>query len=151
MRPCESLRVLAKSSPNRPPRPGNVVAFPVFERHGDQILDWLLDLGEQKPEHRAVTRVLRSMRRTAARLERVRNSMRHSNLASFLRHAANALEASEWDGARYLLMTSHALMTTRAITGGGFPAVAALRYLPLPEAATRDEPPAGVLIGIVTG
>ncbi len=90
-----------------------VIPFPVFENYGDEIVDWLSALGHRKPSARTVARVVKSMRTAIVQLERVRKSGRHCNLASFLRHAADALEASEWDGARYVLKTASALMTAR--------------------------------------
>ena len=101
-------------------RPDNVIAFPVFEDHGDQILEWLSEMGPGNPGVRTVARLLRSMRSAVLEIGRVRNSLRHSNLASFLKHATNALEAGEFEGARYLLMTAHALLAARAVTAGNF-------------------------------
>jgi hypothetical protein len=131
----------------QPSRKNNVIAFPVFEHNGDQIREWLSDIGERTPTRRTVLRVVISMRFAATKVERVRNSLRHTNLAMFLRHAANALETSEWDGARYLLLTSLALMAVRAVSPAGFAEIAAVRQLPL--VTGLDELPAAM--GIVTG
>jgi len=132
--------VTACLSQTKTRRRNNVIAFPVFEHNGDQIREWLSDMGDSEPTARTVLRLVRSMRSTAAMIERVRNSMRHSHLAMFLRHAANALEASEWDGARYLLITSLALLTSRPVTAREFAEIATVRQLPVRAA-----------IGIVTG
>jgi len=117
-------------SPRQTERRGSVIAFPSFECYGDQILEWLAAIGEREPAPRTVARLARSMRCTAAEIERVRNSLRHSNLASFMRHAANALEAAEWEGARYLLITSMAVMTARAVTARELREVGELRQFP---------------------
>lgn len=81
-----------------------VVRFPLFEDYNDQIVEWIsaIDRGSGRP-------LVRSMRQAAVQLEKIRSCERYVNLATFVRHAANALEASERDGARYLLMTSLAL------------------------------------------
>ena len=104
------MRQIARAESNRKPS-GNrrVIAFPAFERYEEQIEDWLSAIGERTPGARPSLRVLRSIQRTLAEVERVRNSPRHSNLASFLRHAANAIHDMEWDGARYILMTALAV------------------------------------------
>jgi hypothetical protein len=124
--PCESLRVTAETrqahartlqaknrqtAPVRRRKPCRIIAFPAFERHGDQILEWFSAISGKEPSPTAVVRLVKSMRCEVARLERVRKSARHNNLASLVRHAANALETSEWDGARYLLITALGLMT----------------------------------------
>jgi len=124
----------------RSARTRKVIVFPVFEHNGGQIREWLLDIGDREPSRRTVIRLLKSMRRMATTIERVRNSMRHSNLARFVRHAANALEASEWEGARYLLIMSITLMTARAAPAKGFGEVATVRQLP-----------GATTMGIVTG
>jgi hypothetical protein len=95
-----------------------VIVFPVFECYGDQIAECLSTLGECKPTRAAVQRVTRSLRRTLPNVERVRNSTRHTNMACLMRHTIEALRASEWEGARYLLMTGSALMHARAIRPG---------------------------------
>ena len=97
-------------------RSSRVIPFPVFELYGDQILEWLSAIDGNKPTRRTVLRVVKSMRCAVANAGRVRNSMRHSNLADLLRHAANALEAAEWDGTRYLLITALALMTAGTVS-----------------------------------
>ncbi len=158
LHPCESLRMTARVPQSRvrqsradekktPAGKNNVIAFPVFEHNGDLIREWLSEIGDGQPSGRTVLRLVKSMRCTAATIERVRNSMRHSHLATFVRNAASALEASEWDGARYLLITSLALLTARAVTAKGFAEIATLRQLPL--ATEVDELPAAM--GIVTG
>ncbi len=96
-----------------------MIAFPVFEDHGDQILEWLSEMGPGNPGGRTVARLARSMRSAVLEIGRVR-SIRHSNLAGFLEHAADALEAGEFEGARYLLMTAHALVAARAVRAGNF-------------------------------
>jgi hypothetical protein len=116
-----------------------VIAFPVFEQNGDQIREWLSDIGNRQPSRRAVVRLAKSMRCTADRIERVRNSIRHSNLAKFVRHAAAALEASEWEGARYLLIMSLTLMKIRPVPAEGFGHATKVRQLPV------------AAMGIVTG
>ena len=133
----------------QPARKNNVIAFPVFEHNGDRIQEWLSDLGDCEPTRHTVRRLVKSMRYTAGTIERVRNSLRHSNLAMFMRNAASALEASEWDGARYLLMMSLALITVRAVTAEGFAEIATVLQLPL--ATEVEELPAAAVMGIVTG
>jgi hypothetical protein len=140
---CESLSVTLRST-----RRNNVIAFPVFEHNGDRIREWLSEIGDSPPAGRTVLRLVKSMRCRAATIERVRNSMRHRHLAMFVRHAANALEASEWDGARYLLITSLALIAGRGVTAKGFAEIPAVRQLPPAEV---DELPVAAAIGIVTG
>ena len=100
----------------------------------------------ERPTRRSVTRLIKSMRCTIQKAESVRNSMRHRNLASFVRHAANALEAAEWDGARYILMTSLALLATRGVTNGAFPGGATIRQFPVPTGMVVE-----ATMGIVTG
>lgn len=121
-----------------------MIALPVFEHYGDRIEEWLSAIGD--PSRAPVPRVTRSMRRTAAEVERVRNSARHRSLAEFIRHAANALDAAEWDGARYLLQTAHALMAVRSAPEGGWTG-RAVRQLPLSARPGL----ADARIGIVTG
>lgn len=87
-----------------------VVAFPVFERYGEQIREWLSTLNDGSPGRRTLARIARQSRCMASKAGSVRNSPRHANLAGFLRLAANALDEEETDGARYLLMTALALM-----------------------------------------
>lgn len=129
-----------------------VVAFPVFERYGDQIDEWLGAIDRSESERRTDGRIVKSMRRAVAKIERVSKSRRHTNLASFLRHAANALEASERDGARYLLMTALALMPAppvpRSLRGG-----AVVIQLPVRvdvDAGASELTPDAVM-GMVTG
>jgi hypothetical protein len=123
--PCESLRVIADVCQTVPSRPSlrsrqarvsragratrGVIVFPLFDHYGDQIRDWLAKIGDEDCRPEAVARIVRSIRRTAGNVERVRNSQRHRNLASFLLHAANALEASEREGARYILAVALAV------------------------------------------
>ena len=131
---------------DQPARTNNVISFPVFEHIGDQIHEWLAEIGRE-PKRHTVLRLVKSMRCTAVSIDSVRDSMRHSHLAVIVRHAASALEASEWEGARYLLMTSLALMTARAVSAKDVAEIASLRQLPL--ATEVDELPAAT--GIVTG
>ena len=84
--------------------------------------------------------MLRSMRRRASEIERVRNSIRHTHLAIFVWQAAKALEADEWEGARYLLMTAYALMTIRPVIGNE-----------VAQAGKIYQFPGAAEIGIVTG
>ncbi len=95
---------------------GRVIEFPVFERYGDDIGEWLAalnGLNGAAPGKRTAARVAKSIGRTADSVERVRFSARHSSLGMFLSHAARALDASEFEGARYLLMTASASMWAR--------------------------------------
>ncbi len=101
-----------------PWRRANLIVFPIFEFYADQIAECLSALGEQKPTRAAVQRVTLSLRRALPNLERVCNSTRHTNMACLMRHTLEALRASEWEGARYLLMTGSALMHARAIRSG---------------------------------
>src|SRR5450432_2443309 len=87
-------------------QPCRVIAFPVFDDYGENIDEWLSVVGASEPPERKVAGIVSSMRRVLRNIERVRNSTRHNNLATFLGHAARALEAGQWDGARYLLMTA---------------------------------------------
>jgi hypothetical protein len=96
----------------------SVIAFPVFESYGDQIGEWLAALGDPKPAPAAVGQVTRSLRRAITGVERVHNSARHTNMACLMRHTLEALRASEWEGARYLLMTASTLINTRALRAG---------------------------------
>jgi hypothetical protein len=130
-------------------RPCDVIAFPVFERYGFRILEWLTAIGEEAPPGRTAARVVRSIRFTTAEIERVRNSSRHSNLATFLRHAANAMDACEWRGATYILMTALACLEVPSARSGH-----TVRQLPLPGETTASEEmklPPEVVMGIVTG
>ena len=128
-------------------RSRRVIAFPVFENHGDQILEWLSEIGQPEQPPRLAARLVKSMRRSATELERVRHSIRHRNLATFLRHAISAVECSEWEGARYILMTGFAFMSARNSSN---PESAVLQFPMRADAVTVD-PDAGVAIGIVTG
>ena len=130
-------------------KPGScrVIAFPVFEQSGDQILEWLSTMGRGEPGKRTVARLIRAMDSAAGELERVRHSARHSNLATFMRHAAKALESSEWNGARYLLMTAYALMPA---CGDGVSGTAQVRQFPARNDAAATTV-GGALMGIVTG
>ena len=152
-------RVIAKTKRARPTqsasrpeaRSSTIIAFPVFERYGDQILEWLSELNSGAPDRRTATRLASSMRRTIGEMDRVRNSPRHSNLVTFLEHAIGALKIFEWDGARYLLMTSLAVMTTRSGTHDDLPARATVRQLPLRTEATIAGLAPNVTMGMVTG
>jgi hypothetical protein len=131
-----------------------VIVFPIFEAYGDQIAECLSVLGEQKPTRAAVQRVTRSLRCALAAVERVRNSTRHTNMACLMRHTLEALRASEWEGARYLLMMGSALMYARAVRPGvslnAAEAGVVLQFPLLPDCATEltaDE----AITGIVTG
>jgi hypothetical protein len=156
-RSCESLIVTATHKARRPTSAARagVIVFPIFEAYGDQLAECLAVLGDQKPTRAAVQRVTRLLRRALAGVERVRNSTRHRNMACLMRHTLEALRASEWEGARYLLMTGSALMYARAVRPGvrlnGAKAGGAVLQFPLPpDCAT--EPMAGEAItGIVTG
>jgi hypothetical protein len=166
--PCESRRVIARGKTTRRSTATHegiapvktlrkravVIAFPAFEHYGDQILGWLSTLGDQDPTHSDVARVTRSLRRAVDRVERVRNSPRHTNMACLMRHTLEALRASEWNGARYLLMTAHVLMNARVVgTGARFYSsgdVPAVFQFPAPEMLaelTTEE----AITGIVTG
>jgi hypothetical protein len=138
-----------------PRRRAKVVVFPVFESHADQIAECLSALGEQKPTRAAVQRVTLSLRRALPNLERVRNSMRHTNMACLMRHTLEALRASEWDGARYLLMTGSALMHARAIRPGvwlnGPDAGAVVLQFPLTPEGTPELITDAAITGMVTG
>lgn len=117
-----------------------VIIFPIFETYGDQIAECLAALGERKPTRRTVERVTLMLRRALANAERVRNSARHTNMARLIRHTLEALRASEWDGARYLLMTGSALMHARAIRPGAWlngpdAGGVVLQFPPMPERA----------------
>jgi hypothetical protein len=131
-----------------PPR--TVIAFPVFERHADQIEEWLAAIGDCALTNGRVLQIAKTMRSLAAKLARVEGSVRHQNLASFVGHAANSLEASEWQGARYLLITSLALLSANPSFASWQPAV--VRQLPLPapdvpEEAELAEAAMGIVIG----
>lgn len=108
MRPMADVGLKPRSRPGG--RRARVIPFPSFDAHGGQIDEWLSAIGESEPGVQAAAEVLRSIRRTLAGIEQVRNSPRHTNLANFLRHAANAIEGREWDGARYILITALAIM-----------------------------------------
>ena len=120
--PCESRRMIAREKTIRHcaarRKRAGVIVFPAFEAYGDQIADCLSTLGEQEPARAAVRKVTVSLRGALANLERVRNSTRHMNMACLMRHTLEALRASEWEGARYLLMTGSALLHARAIRPG---------------------------------
>ena len=113
-KPARRIRARSGPAERRAESPAPVVAFPVFEDYGERLSEWLTAIDVVRPGWRPVA-VVRSIRRTAAQIERVRNSLRHSNLAQFLWHAANALEAGQWDTGRYCLMTAHALLHASAI------------------------------------
>jgi hypothetical protein len=155
-RPCESLKVIARnSSISRSVHVrGGVVVFPVFESYSDQIQECLSALGERKPTRAAVRRVTQTLRRALPGLERVCNSTRHENMARLMRHTLEALRASEWEGARYLLMTGSALMYARAVrTGASLTCADEDRVLQFPVmivsgAETIDDE---AVTGIVTG
>lgn len=99
-------------------RARRVIIFPVFENYGEMILEWLSALGDAEPGSAIVPRVATAIERAIGRIERVPGSARHRNLATFLRHAALALKSSEWDGARYILMTAFATLAAGAIPYG---------------------------------
>ena len=86
------------------PSASNVIAFPLFDDYNDQIVEWISAIDRTSGRS-----LINPMRQAAAQMEKIRSCERYVNLATFVRHAANALEASERDGARYLLMTSLAL------------------------------------------
>lgn len=86
-----------------------VISFPLFDDYNDQIIEWISAIDRQRKSRRAAKPLVNTMRQAATQLEKVRSCERYVNLATFVRHAANALEASERDGARYILMTSLAL------------------------------------------
>lgn len=94
------------------------MALPVFEDWGDRIVDWLSAVDEEGMPKRKAQRLARSMRSAAVDLARVKNSVRHENLAVFLEHAAHSLECAELPGARYILMMAHALLYARATASG---------------------------------
>jgi len=99
-------------------RSRRVVVFPVFENYGDMILEWLSALDNGEPRSGTVSHLAGAIERAIQQIERVRNSARHRNLATFLRHAVLALQSSEWDGARYILMTAFAALAASAVTAG---------------------------------
>jgi hypothetical protein len=151
----QSAAARAGTSSRKTPRKRvGVIAFPVFESYGDQIVEWLSALGDQKPNRIAVERVTLSLRRAVASLELVRNSPRHTNMACLMRHTLEALRASEWEGARYLLMTAFALMSARVLRTGAClndpVAGGAVLQFPLPEMPTELTTEEAVT-GIVTG
>jgi hypothetical protein len=94
---------------------GRVIVFPAFENYGDTILQWIAAIADEERAPGTVLRVAGSMQRAAAQIERVQNSTRHSNLANFLRLAVRALQASEPDGARYILMAAFAALAATAV------------------------------------
>ena len=136
---CESRKVIASRV---------VVAFPNFDRYGDHIQEWIAALAAPSPGVSAAARIAKDIRRVAAEVERVRNSLRHGNLANALWHAANALDTGEWVGARYLLITAFALMAGCAVRGAS--GVALIQF-PVAAEATTVKLPAGVVTGIATG
>ena len=132
----------------------DVAVFPVFESYGEQIRDCLSALGERKPTRAAVRRVVQTLRRALPGVERVRNSARHANMACLMRHTLEALRASEWEGARYLLMTGSALMHARAVrAGASLRSAGEGRVLQFPAAAVSgtDAIAGEAITGIVTG
>jgi hypothetical protein len=166
--PWESLRVTARDKKVRRPgrervssretlRPcGGAIAFPVFESYGDRIMECLAALGEGKPARAAAKRVTRSLLSAAASAERVRKSPRHSSMACLMRHTLEAMRATEWEGARYLLMTALALMNARAVPAGGWlnspEGGGVVLQFPLPPAARTTEPETeDATTGMVTG
>lgn len=106
-------------------RGANVVELPVFEGYGERIEDWLARLGAPQAGG-SVSRIAGAIRRTAAEVERVRQSPRHASLAELLWRAANALDDAERDGARYLLMMALALLSGSAAGAQAKPAVTQL-------------------------
>jgi hypothetical protein len=129
-----------------------VIAFPVFERYGIEIEEWMSALSTDRPSIRSVTRVVKQMRVGLAELERVKGSVRHSNLAGFFRHIISSLEASEWDGARYLLLTSLAVMSARPMASGKVQTFTVIRQFPRrANAVDIAELSAGPVIGSVAG
>ncbi len=146
--PAERRRIALKVRPS-------LIAFPVFESWGDQIAEWLSALGDETPTPSAVRQVTRSLLCAVASLERVRNSTRHTNMACLMRHTVEALRASEWEGARYLLMTGSALMHARALRPGvrltGTDTGATVfQFPPLPENAA-ELMTVDAITGMVTG
>lgn len=128
-------------------RPG-VVTMPVFEDYGDRLVEWLSVLDRERLPRRASVRVVQAMRRTAEEIGRVRNSDRHTNLATFVQHAAHSVECSELVGARYILMMAHALMTARAAASGNSAETASLRQFPRrAEATGAGEATTGIVAG----
>lgn len=131
------------------------IAFPVFERYGDRIMECLAALGDGKPSRAAAKRVTRSLWSAAASAERVRNSARHANMACLMRHTLEAMGASEWEGARYLLMTALALMNVRAVPAGGWlnspEGGGVVVQFPLPPARTTEPATEEATTGTVTG
>src|SRR5205823_4903361 len=120
-----------------------VVEFRTLESYSDTILDWLSAIGGGEPATAAASRIVASMDRAVRQLDRVQNSARHRNLSAFIRHALLAVQSSEWDGARYILLTAFAALSASALSEQKA-ATAALsrRVLQFPVAAVR---------GIVTG
>src|SRR5579864_7299673 len=104
----KTMRRAAVVDATTPHTRARVIVFPIFESYGDQIAECLSMLAEPEPARPAVRRVTLSLKSAVANLERVRNSTRHTNMACLMRHTLEALRASEWEGARYLLMTGSA-------------------------------------------
>jgi hypothetical protein len=120
-----------------------VITFPLFEDYNDRIIEWISTIDRQRKSRRATALLINTMRGAAAQMEKVRGCERYVNLATFVRHAANAPEASETDGARYLLMTSLALT---APLPSERKADAVVHQFPAPRVATTVP-----LMGMVTG
>lgn len=75
--------------------------MPVFDDNGQLIIDWVEGL--YQGQGKAVVPAMSVMH---SRVARVRNSIRHERLAEFLQHAIRAIESDEFEGARYILLTT---------------------------------------------
>ncbi|HVW08824.1 MAG TPA: hypothetical protein VHC90_09590 [Bryobacteraceae bacterium] len=125
-----------------------VLTLPRFEDYGERICEWLSALSPESPARRAVLRVVREIRQVEAKAGRVRNSVRHENLAVFLEHAAHSLECGELPGARYILMMAHALLSARTTKDGNRGEAGIVLQLPARSEATAA---ADAATGIVAG
>lgn len=122
--------------------------LPRFEARGEQIVEWLSLLSPDAPTRRTILRVIREIRQAETEIGRIRNSVRHENLAEFLEHAAHSLECGELPGARYILMMAHALLSARTTKYGNRGEAGVVLHLPARREATVAEDPA---TGIVAG
>jgi len=77
------------------------IAFPVFDDNGELIINWVEGLYQGQGKA-----VIPAMTAAHAQLNKVRNSLRHERLADFLHHAILAIESDEFEGARYILLTT---------------------------------------------
>ena len=75
--------------------------MPVFDDNGELIIDWVEGLYQGQGKS-----VIPAMSAMHSQVGRVRNSLRHQRLAEFLHHAIRAIESEEFEGARYILLTT---------------------------------------------